>query len=63
MPLENEMRTPRSYVGTTGVLSRAFVIIVILYIGMGLFGYLKYGSEIKDSITINLELNSQFDIM
>lgn len=63
MPLENEMRTPRSYVGLTGVLSRAFIIIVFLYIGMGLFGYLKYGAEIRESITLNLELNSQIDIM
>lgn len=38
MPLENEMKTPRAYVGKTGVLSRSFAIIVILYIAMGLFG-------------------------
>lgn len=63
MPLENEMRTPHSYVGLTGVLSRAFIIIVVLYIGMGLFGYLKYGSAIGSTITLNLELNSQIDVM
>lgn len=61
MPLENEMRTPRSYVGVTGVLSRAFAIIVVLYIGMGLFGYLKYGDAIRESITLNLEVNSPID--
>ncbi|XP_055311580.1 proton-coupled amino acid transporter-like protein CG1139 isoform X2 [Sitodiplosis mosellana] len=61
MPLENEMRTPRSYVGVTGVLSRAFAVIVILYIGMGLFGYLKYGDVIRESITLNLEINDQID--
>lgn len=38
MPLENEMKTPKSYVGKTGVLSRAFGIIIILYIAMGSFG-------------------------
>lgn len=38
MPLENEMKTPAAYVGKTGVLSRAFGIIVVLYIAMGLFG-------------------------
>lgn len=61
MPLENEMKTPRSYVGATGVLSRAFAIIVVLYIGMGLFGYIKYGNAIKSSITLNIEIESDLD--
>lgn len=63
MPLENEMKSPKSFVGFTGVLNRAFVLIVFLYIGMGLFGYLKYGNDIKDSITLNLEVNSPVDEM
>lgn len=63
MPLENEMKTPKDFVGFTGVLNKAFALIVFLYIGMGLFGYLKYGNEIRDSITLNLELNSQTDEM
>lgn len=54
MPLENEMKSPKSFVGLTGVLNRAFAIIVFLYVGMGLFGYLKYGGEIKGSLTLNL---------
>ncbi|XP_031630072.1 proton-coupled amino acid transporter-like protein CG1139 [Contarinia nasturtii] len=61
IPLENEMKTPKSYVGVTGVLNRAFVIIVTLYIGMGLFGYLKYGDGIRESITLSLEINSRSD--
>lgn len=63
MPLENEMKTPKSFVGLTGVLNRAFALIVFLYIGMGLFGYLKYGDEIKDTITLNLEVTSPVDEM
>lgn len=54
MPLENEMKTPKSYVGLTGILSRAFAVIVTLYLGMGVFGYLRYGNQIKESITLNL---------
>lgn len=61
MPLENEMKTPKSYVGKTGVLSRAFVIIVILYIAMGIFGYLRIGNNIRESITLSLEINSGMD--
>lgn len=62
---ENEMKTPKSYKGLTGVLNRGFAIIVVLYIGMGLFGYLKYGDAIKESITLNLSqnLHTQVDKM
>lgn len=63
MPLENEMKKPRDFVGITGVLNRAFIVILILYIGMGLFGYLKYGNDIRESITLNLEVDSPVDEM
>jgi proton-coupled amino acid transporter len=54
MPLENEMKTPKSFGGPLGVLNRAMVSIIVLYVGMGLFGYLKYGDESAGSITLNL---------
>lgn len=54
MPLENEMKTPKDFVGITGVLNRAIALIVFLYVCMGLFGYLCYGDVIKGSITLNL---------
>lgn len=54
MPLENEMRTPKSFGGNFGVLNRSMILIIFLYVGMGLFGYLKYGVNIKGSITLNL---------
>lgn len=54
MPLENEMKSPKSFGGNLGVLNQSMVITVILYAGMGLFGYLKYGDKIAASITLNL---------
>lgn len=54
LPLENEMKTPKAFGGTFGVLNKAMVVIVFLYVGMGFFGYLNYGDEIKGSITLNL---------
>lgn len=63
MPLENEMKTPKSFVGVTGVLNRAFLLIVVMYVGMGLVGYLKYGDSIRESITLNLEANNYVDEM
>ncbi|CAH1366375.1 proton-coupled amino acid transporter-like protein CG1139 [Tenebrio molitor] len=60
MPLENEMKTPKAFKGPCGVLNIGMISIVVLYVGMGLLGYLAYGSDVKDTITINL---SQEDIL
>lgn len=54
MPLENEMKSPKNFVGVTGILNRSMCIVIALYVVVGLTGYLKYGSEIKSSITLNL---------
>jgi proton-coupled amino acid transporter len=54
MPLENEMKTPKAFKGPCGVLNIGMISIVVLYVGMGLLGYLAYGSDVKDTITINL---------
>ncbi|KAK9500840.1 hypothetical protein O3M35_002026 [Rhynocoris fuscipes] len=52
--LENNMLTPRSFGGYCGVLNRGMTVIVILYVFVGFFGYIKYGSESLGSITLNL---------
>ncbi|KOB76941.1 Amino acid transporter, partial [Operophtera brumata] len=54
LPLENEMKTPKDFVGKFGVLNGAMVSIIVLYVGMGLFGYLQYGNGAHGSITLNL---------
>lgn len=54
MPLENEMGRPKEFRGSTGILNRAMCLIICLYVGLGLCGYLKYGSDIESSITLNL---------
>ncbi|XP_059480790.1 proton-coupled amino acid transporter-like protein CG1139 [Neocloeon triangulifer] len=54
MPLENNMKTPVSFGGTTGVLNRSMFFIILLYMGLGLLGFLQYGDATKGSITLNL---------
>lgn len=44
--------------GWCGVLNFSMVTIAALYIGMGFFGYLKYGADIADSVTLNLPTGS-----
>ncbi|KAG7209495.1 hypothetical protein KM043_015580 [Ampulex compressa] len=52
--LENNMKTPQYFGGYCGVLNIGMTVIVILYILMGFFGYIKYGEEADGSITFNL---------
>lgn len=54
MPLENEMKSPKSFGGACGVLNIGMITIITLYIGMGLFGYLAYGSNIGGSISYTI---------
>lgn len=54
LPLENEMKTPQKFGGSCGVLNVSMVLIVFLYVGMGLFGYLNYGASVLGSITLNM---------
>ncbi|GAB1868901.1 Proton-coupled amino acid transporter 1 [Camponotus japonicus] len=52
--LENNMKTPQNFGGYCGVLNIGMTVIVILYIIIGFFGYVKYGSEAEGSVTFNL---------
>ena len=40
--------------GWNGVLSTALHLVTIIYVGMGFFGYLKYGDQVEAAITLNL---------
>jgi proton-coupled amino acid transporter len=54
LPLENNMKTPKSFGSTFGVLNVAMLLIIVMYLGMGLLGYMKYGAGALGSITLNL---------
>lgn len=54
MPLENNMKTPKHFLGVFGVLNTGMGGVTIVYILLGFLGYLKYGEATKSSITLNL---------
>lgn len=62
MPLENEMKNPRSFMKPCGVLNIAMGVIVTMYAALGFFGYIRYGSEIAGSITLNLPTQESLGI-
>uniref|UniRef100_A0A6P4FRE1 Proton-coupled amino acid transporter 1 isoform X2 n=1 Tax=Drosophila rhopaloa TaxID=1041015 RepID=A0A6P4FRE1_DRORH len=56
MPLENNMKTPKSFLGICGVLSQGMSGVTLIYILLGFLGYLRYGVNTGESITLNLPI-------
>ena len=55
MPVENTMKSPQSFLGCPGVLNTAMIVVVSLYAVIGFLGYVRYGSDVLGSITLNLK--------
>lgn len=54
MPVENQLRKPKDMAGWCGILNWAMLIVTISYGFLGFFGYLKYGDDVKATISLNL---------
>jgi proton-coupled amino acid transporter len=54
LPIENKMKWPQDLGSCAGVLDLGMTIAVALYAAIGFFGYLRYGDDVKGSITLNL---------
>lgn len=52
--LENNMKTPKAFGSRFGVLNVGMTVITVLYAAFGFLGYLKYGANSDESITLNL---------
>lgn len=59
MPLENNMKTPKHFVGICGVLNKGMSGVTMIYILLGFLGYARYGDDTCDSITLNLPKNEK----
>ncbi|KAM3968164.1 proton-coupled amino acid transporter-like protein acs [Aphomia sociella] len=54
LPVENTMAKPQHFLGCPGVLNLTMGVVVLLYMIMGFLGYIRYGEELRGSITLNL---------
>lgn len=54
MPLENNMVTPKNFLGACGVMNQGMSTVTIMYLLVGLLGYLKHGKNTKEIITLSL---------
>jgi len=52
--LENNMKTPKSFGGSFGVLNIGMFFVTFLYGFVGFAGYWRYGDAAEGSITLNL---------
>ncbi|XP_043678575.1 proton-coupled amino acid transporter 2-like isoform X2 [Vespula pensylvanica] len=56
LPLKNEMKKPSNFNKPFGVLNVGMVIVGAMFVVMGFLSYLKYGDDVRGSVTLNLEL-------
>ncbi|CAD6188657.1 unnamed protein product [Caenorhabditis auriculariae] len=54
LPIENQMNEPIHFITPNGVLNTSCFVVLFLYMTVGFFGYLRYGNDIKDTLTLNL---------
>lgn len=54
LPLMNEMKQPRNFDRSVGVLNVGMTMVTLLFSFAGFFGYWKWGEEVGGSLTLNL---------
>lgn len=58
LPLENKMKEPKNF---PRVLCYAMIFVTVIYVVIGTLGYLAFGNDIDDSITLNLPNGKHLD--
>ena len=61
MALYKSMKNRHNFSKRFGVLNVAIIIVMCLYSLVGLLGYLKYGDEVKASITLSLPKTALYE--
>jgi proton-coupled amino acid transporter len=54
------MKEPAAYGGWNGVLNTGIYLVTILYFFVGFFGYIRYGSNARGSISLNLPNDNKY---
>ncbi|XP_013395783.2 proton-coupled amino acid transporter 4-like [Lingula anatina] len=57
LPIKNKMKEPDAFSGWAGVLNLGMVIVIVLFLAIGFYGYLCFGDNVAGSITLNLPTN------
>lgn len=54
LPIYTRMKRPEQMGSTWGIVNVSYVLLLFLYCAVGILGYLRFGLNVKDSITLNL---------
>ena len=54
LPIENQMDQPQHFISANGVLNTACLLVLAVYCTTGFYGYLAFGANVKDTVTLNL---------
>jgi len=54
LPLKNSMRNPKDFDRPLGVLNVGTLLVISIFTTFGFIGYLRYGDDVKGSISLNL---------
>lgn len=60
MPLENNMENPRHFAKPAGVLNTGMTAVTVIYLIVGVLGYVAYGDNVQGSISSNLEISYMY---
>lgn len=63
LPIYLRMRDQTLMSGFLGLINVSYGILLILYFCVGLFGFLRFGHDTKDSITLNLPPEPIYDVV
>lgn len=61
LPVYTRMKQPSRMSGCWGVINVSFAVLCFLYFMIGFFGFLKFGRDAGDSITLNLPSEPLYD--
>lgn len=61
LPCYTRMKNSHRMSGSSGVINVSYGVLLVLYFTMGLFGFLKFGRDAGDSITLNLPPEPLYD--
>lgn len=54
MPVYHAMKEPQMFLGWNRVLTTSIALIIIVYVAVGFFGFIKFGANAAPSVTLNL---------
>lgn len=63
LPVYTRMKRPEQMGGFCGLINLSYSLLLILYFAVGLLGYLRYGSAVAGSITLNLPKEPLHDVV